>query len=308
MKTKSSLKHMVLALTAALGMAAFISLASAAATSASAIPAVVTALPAYQTLFGNETVTIHKEGLLSPTRRFLTIAASQDKMFCATLDLNRQTNRWEVAFTYGVKGLGLGDNRAMTIFHKDNRLRIVWGVSNSVDDKNLTFIKADDKSSKFEEEKYPTAYGNYFWDENSDAVFGIATDLTVSRFKFFSLDGKQVIESDVIDRVIHGPRALRKYDATTYRLWVTKSETQLATPGLAAQLESCLIHCVTLKRTATGFTVTEDKLVSKIKLPARGGLRGYFAVEDKGRTYRLILRPFPMSGEAKDQDLGEFAY
>lgn len=111
-----------------------------------------------------------------------------------------------------------------------------------------------------------------------------------------------------IERLIPGPYALRKFDESTYRLWVTKSENKLPSVDAAAALGVCALHCITLKKSPSGIAVINDKFVTKITLPVRGGLRGYFAVEDQGRTYRLILRPFPMSGEAKDQDLGEFAY
>jgi hypothetical protein len=282
--------------------------APTATTVASVIPTVVTEYPAYKSFFKDALVKIHAEGSLSPTRRFLALDGGL--MFIVVLDLNRQTNRWEVSFAREVKEASSGDNSRMTIFHRGSKLAVVWQEFKSTTSVKLTYLQTDDQSRAFGVTEYistPIRYSSFFWEEATGAVLGVRYN--EAGVEIGSLDGKNLAVIR-LERVIGGPYLLRQYDATTYRLWVTKSEKQLASPNLAAGLGGCLLNCVTLRKTATGYQVVDDKFVANIKYPSsRGGLRGYFDVEDLGKTYKLSMKTFPMSGGLNfDKAIGEFAY
>jgi hypothetical protein len=133
-----------------------------------AIPAFVASHPAYQALFKNEAVMLYAEGSLSPTRRYLALENGEDKMLFVVLDLTRQDNRWHVAFVHGVNGLTSGRNSCMTVFHENNRLRVVWQVVRSISDMKLTCLQADEQSSAFGVTEYATGYGSYFWEKTTD--------------------------------------------------------------------------------------------------------------------------------------------
>jgi hypothetical protein len=270
------------------------------------IPAIVMEHPDYKALFKDAPVKIHTEGLLSPTRRFLVLDGNL--MLFVVLDLNRNTNRWEVSFSRAVKDALSGFNSRMTIWHQGNQLGVAW----QSDGTNVTFtvLRADDQTPSFREFKYSESegYDSFYWENGTDTVVGLRYN-TRGGVEINSLDGKSKTTIPIA-LATAGPKLFRQYDATAYRLWVTKSERPLALGDSGSGESAYRLNCVTLRKTAAGFEVVSDKFVTMIYANApRGGPRGYLDVEDKGTTYKLLQKTFPMSGGSNyDKDLGEFAY
>jgi hypothetical protein len=243
---------------------------------------------------------VFAEGSLSPTRRYLALENKKDKLFFSVLDLGND-GKWTITFVHAAGGIPSGFNSIPTVFHQNNRLAVVWQALNKV-----TCLKADDRSPAFDVVNYATpGYGAYFWDGESGEARGLRYG--EKGLQIHTLDGK-VQTAVPIDLLIPGPYLMLR-QGSFYRLWVTKSETKLPSVNSAAGLSGCAIHCLLLKKSATGYEVVEDKFVAKVRYPnERGGLRGYLAVEDKGSTYKLSMKTFPLGSSNADMAIGEFAY
>jgi hypothetical protein len=279
----------------------------------SAIPAVVLELPAYKAIFKNFTPQIYAEGALSPTRRFLVLDRS---LFFVVLDLNQQTNRWEVAFSRGIEKTESPADNAR-VFHRNNQFVALWNVWLSQDKWKSVCLRVNDQSTAFEVKEYPTTYASYFWDEATGELLGVGMNgggPPNLRIVIGSLDGRNQVFVDKIERLFSSPFLMRPSDATTYRLWLIKSVLPLANAdGYQSQNPNGgrAIHCVTLRKTATGYQVVDDKFVAYITSGNRNSaaIHGYLDVEDKGATYKLSLKTHPMGdGVNHDRVIGEFAY
>jgi hypothetical protein len=293
--------------------------AAASATPATAIPAVVTDSPAYQAYFKDvPSIKLYAEDSLSLTRRILAVEGGYGMLFIV-LDQNKQTSRWDVAFIYELRG---GLTYGMTVFHRNNQFVAVWHVQIGSNDWKTVCLRVDDRSSEFSVKENPKKYASFFWDETIGDVLGIGTnagpDIALDganyRVVIGSLDGKNQVLVDKIERVrLSVPPLLKQYDATTYRLWVTKSEKVLpaGTTPTPMNIGPQMIHCITLRKAATGYQVVDDKFVARISSgsPNSTAIHGYLDVEDKGKTYKLSLKTYPMrDGADDDRVIGEFAY
>jgi len=94
---------------------------------------------------------------------------------------------------------------------------------------------------------------------------------------------------------------------------VVKSENSLPSgiPATSVTLGAQMLHCITLRKTASGYQVVEDKFVTRIfsGVPNSSAIQGHLDVKDKGKTYTISLKTYPMSAGSKhDRLIGEFAY
>jgi len=233
MNIKPNIRHffvfeILLALGLPLGVTAVVASTSVVAptspaTAVAALPSVVLEHPAYKSFFNEiPSATLYAEGSLSPARRFF--AFDGNGMLIVVLDLNKQTNRWEVAFVHQIRGGGIS---RLTLFHEDNQFAAVWQVLIGSDNWKTISLRADDQSAGFEVKEYPKKYASYFWDVTAGNIVGIGTnygpdialDSPEYRIIIGSLDGQRLVPVGNIAHVrLSVPPLLKQYDATTYRL------------------------------------------------------------------------------------------